>query len=360
MARGQALSCIHFPHAMEEVAEARRRLVYEELLLLELALMSQAAQRAAGALPVAHVVDGPCAAALDCVMPFTLTEEQQQARADILARMAAPEMANHMLLGDVGTGKTAVAAFALAAVADTGTQAALMAPTEVLARQHAAIAGEAGSTKLGVTWGLLTGSTPDDERARLLEGAADGGICVLIGTHALLEPDVRFKRLTLAVIDEQQRFGVEQRAALLSKGKVARCALPNRYAHSPHARARRVRRYDAVLHQAPPQRLGPPHHARRVEGRPGQGISTRRARRLRAASRCMWSAPLSDRMPMRATSGPAAGAGKPTRRPTSSRPSASSRTPISPAITSPRQPRKRPTCSKRCSPIGAWSCCTGA
>lgn len=218
MARGAALSCIHFPHTMEEVAEARRRLVYEELLLLELALMSQAAQRAAGAQPTAHVVDGPCAAALDCVMPFTLTEEQQQARADILERMAAPEAANHMLLGDVGTGKTAVAAFALAAVADTGAQAALMAPTEVLARQHAASLGK-WFDEVGVTWGLLTGSTPDDERARLLEGAADGGICVLIGTHALLEPDVRFKRLTLAVIDEQQRFGVEQRAALLSKGQ---------------------------------------------------------------------------------------------------------------------------------------------
>ena len=192
--------------------------MYEELLLLELALMSQAARRAAGAQPTAHVVDGPCAAALDCVMPFTLTAEQQQARADILARMAAPEAANHMLLGDVGTGKTAVAAFALAAVADTGAQAALMAPTEVLARQHAASLGK-WFDEVGVTWGLLTGSTYDDERARLLEGAADGGICVLIGTHALLEPDVRFKRLTLAVIDEQQRFGVEQRAALLSKGQ---------------------------------------------------------------------------------------------------------------------------------------------
>ena len=218
MTRAAALSCIHFPHTMEEAAEARRRLVYEELLLLELALMSQAAQRAAGAQPTAHVVDGPCAAALDCVMPVTLTAEQQQARADILARMAAPEAANHMLLGDVGTGKTAVAAFALAAVADTGAQAALMAPTEVLARQHAASLGK-WFDEVGVTWGLLTGSTPDDERARLLKGAADGGICVLVGTHALLEPDVRFKRLTLAVIDEQQRFGVEQRAALLSKGE---------------------------------------------------------------------------------------------------------------------------------------------
>ena len=147
MTRAAALSCIHFPHTMEEAAEARRRLVYEELLLLELALMSQAAQRAAGAQP-----------------------------------------------------------------------AALMAPTEVLARQHAASLGK-WFDEVGVTWGLLTGSTPDDERARLLKGAADGGVCVLIGTHALLEPDVRFKRLTLAVIDEQQRFGVEQRAALLSKGE---------------------------------------------------------------------------------------------------------------------------------------------
>ena len=217
MSRTQALSCIHFPQSMDEVAQARRRLVYEELLLLELALMEQAQNRSAGATPTAHVVDGPCAAALECVLPFSLTDEQVAARNDIFAQMAAPRAANHMLLGDVGTGKTAVAAFARAAVADTGTQAALMAPTEVLARQHAKSLG-AWFDQIGVTWGLLTGATPDEERQRIVRETLTGKLQVLIGTHALLEDDVRFDKLSLAVIDEQQRFGVEQRAALLMKG----------------------------------------------------------------------------------------------------------------------------------------------
>lgn len=217
MSRTQALSCIHFPQTSDEAAEARRRLVYEELLLLELTLMEQARERSADGTPVSHVIDGPCAAALACVMPFELTDEQKAARDDILAQMAAPRAANHMLLGDVGTGKTAVAAFALAACADTGTQAALMAPTEVLARQHAKGLGE-WFDQVGVTWGLLTGSTADDERQTLLANLAAGKLQVLIGTHALLEDDVVFDRLSLVVIDEQQRFGVEQRAALLAKG----------------------------------------------------------------------------------------------------------------------------------------------
>ena len=217
MSRTQALCCIHFPQTMDEAAQARRRLVYEELLLLELALMEQAQARSAGGTPVAHVIDGPCVAALDCVMPFELTDEQKAARASILEQLAAPKSANHMLLGDVGTGKTAVAAFALAAAADTGMQAALMAPTEVLARQHAKGLG-AWFDQVGITWGLLTGSTPAPEREKLLAACAAGKLTVLIGTHALLEDDVQFNRLSLAVIDEQQRFGVEQRAALLAKG----------------------------------------------------------------------------------------------------------------------------------------------
>lgn len=218
MSRSQALSCIHFPQTMDEAAEARRRLVYEELLCLEVMLMREAAKRSDGRTPTCHVTDGPRLRALAAALPFSLTDEQAQARADILAALAAPWVANHMLLGDVGTGKTAVAAFALAAAADTGGQAALLAPTEVLARQHAKSLG-ALFDAAGVRWGLLTGSTPPDERERVLARAAAGECDVLIGTHALLEPDVAFSRLTLAVVDEQQRFGVEQRAALLGKGE---------------------------------------------------------------------------------------------------------------------------------------------
>ena len=218
MSRQNALSCIHFPHEMGEQSQARRRLAYEEVLLLELMLMQEGARRSEGLHPVEHVVDGPCVSALEKAVPFQLTSEQIQARDSILDRMAAPEAANHLLLGDVGTGKTIVSAFALAAAADSGGQALFMAPTEILARQHAASLGPL-LEKAGVTSGVLTGSTSADERSQLLERLASGQLDVLFGTHALIEPDVICANCTLAVIDEQQRFGVDQRATLLAKGE---------------------------------------------------------------------------------------------------------------------------------------------
>lgn len=218
MSRNSALNCIHFPHTMDEQRQARRRLAYEEVLLLELMLMREGSTRSDGRTAVSHVVDGPCVAALAAAVPFELTGEQQQARDDIFARMAAPHAANHMLLGDVGTGKTIVAAFALAAAADTGGQALFMAPTEILARQHAQSLGPLLDAS-GVTWDILTGSTAADERADMIQRAASGQVSVLFGTHALLEDDVRCANCTLVVIDEQQRFGVDQRAALLDKGE---------------------------------------------------------------------------------------------------------------------------------------------
>ena len=217
MSRQNALACIHFPHTMEEQSQARRRLAYEEVLLLELMLMLEGRDRAKGREPVAHVVDGPRVAALAGAVPFELTGEQRQARDDILQKMAEPQAANHLLLGDVGTGKTIVSAFALAAAADTGGQALFMAPTEILARQHAAGLGPL-LEQAGVTSAVLTGSTAPDERASIVERLAKREIDVLFGTHALLEPDVECSKCTLVVIDEQQRFGVEQRAALAAKG----------------------------------------------------------------------------------------------------------------------------------------------
>ena len=217
MSRSVALSAIHFPHAMAEVAEARRRLVYEELLLLELMLMRESLERTDGRQAVRHVVDGPRARALAGALPFSLTDEQIRAKDDIMGALCAPKTANHMLLGDVGTGKTVVAAFALAAAADTGAQALFMAPTEVLARQHAKSLGPLFEAA-GVTWGVLTGSTPAAEREALLARAAAGEVDVLMGTHALLEDDVHCANASLVVIDEQQRFGVDQRAKLLAKG----------------------------------------------------------------------------------------------------------------------------------------------
>ncbi|MBX9033272.1 ATP-dependent DNA helicase RecG [Gordonibacter massiliensis (ex Traore et al. 2017)] len=217
MSRGAALSAIHFPRSMDEAAEARRRLVYEELLFLELMLMEEGRARAEGREPVRHVTDGPHLAAFAAALPYELTGEQQAARDDILAALAAPSTANHLLLGDVGTGKTVVAAHALAAAADSGGQALLMAPTEVLARQHGQNLGPLFDAA-GVTWEVLTGSTPAAEREAVLARVAGGTVDVLIGTHALLEDDVRPARCTLVVIDEQQRFGVDQRAKLLAKG----------------------------------------------------------------------------------------------------------------------------------------------
>ena len=134
--------------------------------------------------------------------------------------MSRPQPMNRLLLGDVGTGKTLVAAHALAVVADSGGQAAMMAPTEVLAMQYAQKLGPLFDAS-GITWGLLTGSTPAARRRELLGLVERGEVSVVFGTHALLEADVTFKRLTLAIVDEQHRFGVNQRLGLRGKGASA-------------------------------------------------------------------------------------------------------------------------------------------
>lgn len=218
MSKGSALACIHRPRTMEEQRQARRRLAYEEVLLLELKLMQEALRREQGRRPTAHRTDGAALMALEKAVPFSLTEDQARAKGEILEAMASPHAANHMLLGDVGTGKTVVASFALAAAADTGGQALFMAPTEILARQHGRSLGPLLEAA-GLSWGVLTGSTDEGERADLLSRLASGRLDVLFGTHALLEPDVVCSRCTLAIIDEQQRFGVGQRQALLEKGE---------------------------------------------------------------------------------------------------------------------------------------------
>ena len=271
MSRQTALACIHFPARHGGSGPRRaRRLAYEELLMLELFLMRGAAERARGREPVRHVTDGPRVRALASALPFRLTDEQAAARDDVLREMAAPRVANHLVLGDVGTGKTVVAAFALAAAADTGAQALLMAPTEVLARQHAASLGPLLEAA-GVRVALLTGATPAAERAGIVARLAAGGLDVLVGTHALLEDDVACANLTLVVVDEQQRFGVEQRACLLAKGCGARRALPHGHAHSPLAGAGAFRRPDAFLHKASPPHRGGAHH----EGVPQAGARAR-------------------------------------------------------------------------------------
>ena len=211
-----ALRQIHFPEDRAQMLQARKRLAYEEVLRLQIEMMRLRRAETLDADPVVHV-PGVRVEGLRARLPYTLTDEQERAIADIMGDMCAPRCMNRMLLGDVGTGKTIVAAFGLALSADSGCQAAMMAPTEVLARQYASKLGPLFDAAR-ISWGTLTGSTASEERERLLAAAADGSLQVLFGTHALIEPTVSFARLSLVVIDEQHRFGVNQRAALRMKG----------------------------------------------------------------------------------------------------------------------------------------------
>ena len=212
-----AIRSIHFPRSTSDAEWARNRLAYDELLLLELymALRKHALTRErAGS---AHTLEGPALSALKGNIPFELTGDQQAAVADLLGDLASPRPMNRLLLGDVGTGKTLVAAHALVVAADSGGQAAMMAPTEVLALQYVDALGPLLDS-CDVTWGVLTGSTPAGERRDLLARIAAGSVSVLFGTHSLLEESVSFSRLTVAVVDEQHRFGVNQRLGLRGKG----------------------------------------------------------------------------------------------------------------------------------------------
>ena len=217
MSLSRALREAHFPSSLDAAEQARRRLAYDELLTLQLTLLTRQRMELSGARPTAHVTDGPCLGRLRASLPFALSDEQELALREILADMAAPRVMNRLLLGDVGTGKTVVAAAAVAAVADTGTQAAMMAPTSVLARQYAESAGPLLDAA-GVRWALVTGATAAAERAQVMDGLSKGEISCLFGTTALLSDDVAFARLSLVVIDEQHRFGVNQRAGLRGKG----------------------------------------------------------------------------------------------------------------------------------------------
>ncbi|MHB8966408.1 MAG: ATP-dependent DNA helicase RecG [Coriobacteriia bacterium] len=215
-----ALRAIHFPSCTEDVDAARRRLIYDEHFELQLALAARRHSLVDAVRGHAHGGPGSAEKSLRAALPFTLTADQSSAIADILADMRSAVPMNRMLLGDVGTGKTAVAAVALACVADSRTQAAMMAPTEVLATQYAAAVGPLLDAA-GITWALLTGSTSAKQRASIVPGVADGTVTVLLGTHALIQKDVSFKALTLAIVDEQHRFGVEQRLRLRTKGEAA-------------------------------------------------------------------------------------------------------------------------------------------
>ena len=218
MSLSSALREVHFPTSLDAAEQARRRLAFDELLSLQLALLARRNLELAGHKPFEHVIDGPKVKALVEALPFALTDEQNHAAQEILSDMASPRIMNRLLLGDVGTGKTAVAAVALAAAADSSAQTAVMAPTSVLAQQYAQKIGPLLS-RAGITWALITGSTSEEERQQIELCLADGSLSVVFGTTALLSDRVVFKQLTLAVVDEQHRFGVDQRTALRKKGQ---------------------------------------------------------------------------------------------------------------------------------------------
>jgi len=215
-----ALRDIHFPPDMPSAVAARTRLAYGELMTLQLGMLTQRHREVDSRPGCVHRIDGPSFARYPSALAFTLTDEQTAAIAQIAEDLASPRPMNRLLLGDVGTGKTAVAAAALTIAADSGTQAAMMAPTEVLANQYALKLG-ALLESLGIRWVLLTGSTSTTGRRTALEGLASGAIQVAFGTQALIQHDVTFHDLSLVIVDEQHRFGVAQRLALRGKGTIA-------------------------------------------------------------------------------------------------------------------------------------------
>ena len=223
--REAAFKGIHQPESLAEVAEARRRLVFDELFRLQLALVlrKRAIERTENG--AAHVTDGPLLIGFTDRLPFELTRAQRRVIDEILADLAKPVPMHRLLQGDVGAGKTLVAVAAMLAAVDGGHQAALMAPTEVLAEQHYAgirqlLEGMTveDSTSLfsdrPLRVELLSNRVTAAERKRILSQLITGEVDMAIGTHALIQDNVMFSSLGVVVIDEQHRFGVEQRAAL--------------------------------------------------------------------------------------------------------------------------------------------------
>ena len=213
-----ALAALHAPNSEMDISPdtpARQRLAYDELFAHQLALARR--RRARQITPAPVIQPGEASRLLLEGLPFHLTGAQQQAVAEIRRDLASGEQMGRLLQGDVGSGKTAVAALAMADAAASGFQAALMAPTEILVRQHFQRLGPMLEAA-GVATVLLTGrDTPGERRARL-SALASGEAAVAIGTHALFQDAVRFDRLALAVIDEQHRFGVNERQRLQAKG----------------------------------------------------------------------------------------------------------------------------------------------
>jgi ATP-dependent DNA helicase RecG len=233
LALGESLRRIHRPSTLTEVAEARRRLKWDEAFVLQLALAQRRREARRTPTPPRRRTPGGLVDAFDAALPFTLTDGQVAVAKAVEEDLAASHPMHRLLQGEVGSGKTVVAVRAMLTVIDAEGQAALMAPTEVLATQHArsirellgplAMAGELGGAERATQVVLLTGSMGASARRDALARIGDGSAGIVVGTHALLEAGVGFADLGLVVVDEQHRFGVEQRDLLRAKGQ-----------HAPH------------------------------------------------------------------------------------------------------------------------------
>ncbi|NIN63769.1 MAG: ATP-dependent DNA helicase RecG [Anaerolineae bacterium] len=223
-----AIRQIHFPDDSEVLEQARRRLAFDELLMIQLGVLKQRHQwRQRSGQPVR--IDSSILRTFVDSLPFPLTSAQERSLSEILDDLQRPEPMSRLLQGDVGSGKTVVAAAAMLMTAASNMQAVLMAPTEILAEQHHVSLGRLwgelwlpGLTKVTSHLRLLTGSAKQSEKERIYEEIASGEARIIVGTHALIQEGVEFDNLGLVVIDEQHRFGVTQRATLRQKG------------HNPH------------------------------------------------------------------------------------------------------------------------------
>ena len=241
---------------MDPQAPARRRLAYDEFLAgqVSLALVRRNVRRTKGR-PVR--ASGRLAEKILANLPFSPTESQRNAVADILKDMASEERMLRLIQGDVGSGKTLVAVLAMAAAVEAGGQAVLMAPTEILARQHfSTISHFLEKTDISVE--LLTGKMRASEKNAALARIASGEAQIIVGTHALFQDGVTYADLMLAVVDEQHRFGVHQRLRLTAKGFAPHMLVMTATPHSPHAGAGSLRRHGRF--QAHREAGGPQAH----------------------------------------------------------------------------------------------------
>ncbi len=218
---GWAIKNIHFPAGWDHLEHAKKRIIFDELLLLQLAILANRHEWQSVPGQALEATDDFLEPFIEAVFPYELTGAQNKAIADIRRDMQSNVPMNRLLQGDVGSGKTAVATVAMAMAIANGKQAAIMAPTSILSEQHyrnigAMLEKTPGEQKPVIA--LLTSALTTSERESVYRGIADGSIDVVIGTHAIIQKGVEFKDLALVIIDEQHRFGVEQRKALRGKG----------------------------------------------------------------------------------------------------------------------------------------------